>query len=270
MLDMERGTVYIGPMTMLLRFFRTLLAYLVRNQQMNPAPIKVIVFDTFGTVVDWRGSIIRDLSAWGNDNNITVDWAQFADAWRGEYEPEMGRVRNGEIPWTILDELHAHALHGVLKRFGISGLTDEQFQHVNRVWHRLEGWPDSVGGLARLKAKFIIGPLSNGNVSLLANMAKHAGLPWDNIFSTELFRRYKPHPDTYLGVARLMNLQPSQVTMCAAHNYDLAAARDAGLATAFVSRPTEFGPSQTTDLSPSEQWDVVATDFHDMAAQLGA
>lgn len=236
---------------------------------MNLAKIKVIVFDTFGTVVDWRGSIIRDLSAWGAARNVSADWAKFADAWRGEYDPEMNRVRSGEIDWTNLDDLHAHALEGVLKRFSISGLSKDQFQHVNKVWQRLDPWPDSVSGLTRLKTKFMIGPLSNGNVALLLNMAKHAGLPWDNIFSCELFRRYKPHPDTYLGVARLMGLEPAEVMMCAAHNYDLAAARQAGLATAFVPRVTEFGPGQSTDLNPVENWDIIAADFEDLASQLG-
>lgn len=231
---------------------------------------RVIVFDTFGTVVDWRGSIIRDLTAWGEEEGVSTDWAKFADAWRGEYEPEMNRVRSGEIAWTKLDDLHAHALSGLLERFDLHGLSAKQFRHINHVWHRLDSWPDSVSGLMRLKRKFAIGPLSNGNVALLLNMAKHAGLPWDNIFSCELFRHYKPHPDTYLGVARLMDLDPAEVMMCAAHNYDLAAARKAGLATAFVPRPAEFGPGQTTDLAPQEDWDVVAADFNDLAAQMGA
>jgi 2-haloacid dehalogenase len=237
---------------------------------MGLTAIKVVVFDTFGTVVDWRGSIVRDLSSWGAAQGLDVDWAQFADLWRGQYEPEMNRVRNGEIPWTRLDDLHAHALAGVLEKLELPMLADSQFQHVNRVWHRLDPWPDAVQGLTRLKAKFIIGPLSNGNVALLVNMAKHAGLPWDHVFSCELFRAYKPHPDTYLGVARMMDVAPGEVMMCAAHNYDLAAARKAGLATAFVPRPTEFGSGQTTDLRPTENWDIVADDFGDLATQLGA
>jgi 2-haloacid dehalogenase len=236
---------------------------------MNLAQIKVIVFDTFGTVVDWRGSIIRDLSACGRLQNISADWAKFADAWRGQYEPEMDRVRKGKIPFTKLDTLHAHALEGVLPRFNINGLSPEQFQHINHVWHRLNGWPDAVGGLMRLKTRYVIGPLSNGNVALLLNMAKHAGLPWDHIFSCELFGHYKPHPDTYLGVARMMNLAPVEVMMCAAHNYDLSAARRAGLITAFIPRQTEFGPGQTTDLGPTENWDIIAADFNDLASQLG-
>jgi 2-haloacid dehalogenase len=237
---------------------------------MDAAKLKVIVFDTFGTVVDWRGSIIRDLTAWGDSQGIPADWAQLADLWRGEYEPEMNRARGGEIPWTKLDDLHAHALTGVLKRLKVGGLSKTQIEHLNRVWHRLDSWPDAVSGLMRMKAKFVIGPLSNGNVALLVNMAKHAGLPWDHVFSCELFGHYKPHPDTYLGVARMMSLAPAEVMMCAAHNSDLAAARQAGLATAFVPRPTEFGQGQTTDLGPTERWDIVASDFNDLAAQLGA
>lgn len=232
--------------------------------------IKVIVFDTFGTVVDWRGSSIRDLSAWGMAQGIEADWSQLADLWRGQYEPEMNRVRSGEIPFTKLDDLHAHALQSVLKQLSFPRVSEAQFHHINQVWHRLDPWPDSVPGLTRLKTKYVIGPLCNGNVALLVNMAKHVGLPWDNIFSCELFERYKPHPDTYLGAARVMNLAPAEVMMCAAHNHDLVAAREAGLATAFVPRQAEFGTGQTTDLAPSDSWDIVAADFEDLASQLGA
>ncbi|MCP1912590.1 2-haloacid dehalogenase [Bradyrhizobium elkanii] len=232
--------------------------------------VKVVVFDTFGTVVDWRGSIIRDLSAWGRGEGIHADWTALADRWRHEYEPEKNRVRNGEIGWTNLDELHAHALEKVAAEVGIKNLSQSQMQHVNSVWHRLDGWPDAAEGLTRLKQKYVIGPLSNGNVALLVNMAKHAGLPWDNIFSCELFRHFKPHPETYLGVCRLMYLKPAEVMMCAAHNYDLAAARALGLKTAFIPRPTEYGPGQTKDLVPAEDWDVVAKDIIDLARQLGA
>lgn len=231
--------------------------------------VKVVVFDTFGTVVDWRGSIIRDLSAWGRKEGIQADWTVLADRWRLEYEPEKNRVRNGEIGWTNLDELHAHALEKVAAEVGIKNLSRSQMQHVNSVWHRLDGWPDAIDGLTRLKRKYVIGPLSNGNVALLVNMAKHAGLPWDNVFSCELFRHFKPHPETYLGVCRLMYLDPAEVMMCAAHNYDLAAARAVGLKTAFIPRPSEYGPGQKTDLVPAEDWDVVAKDTIDLAQQLG-
>jgi 2-haloacid dehalogenase len=230
--------------------------------------VKAIVFDTFGTVVDWRSSIAADLGAWGASHGVKADWLALVDAWRGRYEPQKDRVRNGEIAWTNIDDLHREALISLLPEFGLSGLGEEQVAHINRVWHRLHAWPDALEGLARLKTRYVIGPLSNGNVALLVNMAKHAGLPWDAIFSCEHFQRYKPHPDTYLGVCRQMYLAPGEVMMCAAHNYDLRAARSVGLKTAFVARPTELGPGQTTDLVPEDDWDVVATDLRDLARQM--
>lgn len=228
--------------------------------------IKAIVFDTFGTVVDWRGSIIKDLSAWGRSQGIEADWALFADQWRGKYDPQKARVRSGELPWTKLDDLHYEALCDMLPQFGLAQLDDTQRRHVNRVWHRLEGWPDSVAGLTRLKTRYLIGPLSNGNIALLANMAKHAGLPWDSIFSAEHFRHYKPHPDTYLGVCRQLDLHPTEVMMCAAHNSDLRAAQNLGLKTAFIARPTEYGPAQTADLVADGDWDIVAKDIGELAS----
>jgi len=232
--------------------------------------VKAIVFDTFGTVVDWRSSIADDLSTWGARQGIRAEWLALVDAWRGRYEPQKDRVRKGEIAWTNIDDLHLDALRSLLPEFGLSRLTEDQILHVNRVWHRLNGWPDAVQGLQRLKKRFVIGPLSNGNVALLVNMAKHAGLPWDAIFSCEHFQRYKPHPDTYLGVCRQLYLAPGEVMMCAAHNYDLAAARSLGLKTAFVPRPTEYGPLQTTDLAPEQDWDVVAADLQSLASQMNA
>ncbi|WP_429818036.1 haloacid dehalogenase type II [Ensifer sp. B1-9] len=231
--------------------------------------IKAIVFDTFGTVVDWRGSIISDLSAWGTLQGIEVDWAELVDRWRDRYNPQKARVRSGELPWTNLDELHLEALYAVFDEMGIPLLDETRLLHVNRVWHRLSGWPDASAGLHRLKRKFIIGPLSNANVAILVNMAKHADLPWDNVFSCELFRHYKPDPETYLGVCKMLYLKPEAVMMCAAHNYDLAAARSLGLKTAFIPRPTEYGPGQTTDLKAEQNWDYVAEDLNHLAAQLG-
>ena len=232
--------------------------------------VKAMVFDTFGTVVDWRGSIIRDLSKWGEAENISADWAQLADLWRGRYDPQKERVRKGEIPWTNLDDLHYEALCSLLPQVGLAHLSDAQRHHVNRVWHRLDGWPDSVAGLARLKSRYIIGPLSNGNIALLVNMAKHAGLPWDSIFSAEHFQHYKPHPDTYLGVCRQLSLRPDEVMMCAAHNNDLRAAQAAGLKTAFIPRPTEHGPGQKTDLAPSGEWNIVAGDIQELASLMNS
>lgn len=231
--------------------------------------VKVIVFDTFGTVVDWRGSIIRDLGAWGQASGVEADWAHLADLWRGRYEPQKSRVRDGEIPWTNLDDLHLEALRQLLPELGLPGLSENHIQHINRVWHRLDAWPDAVAGLQRLKRKYIIGPLSNANIALLVNMARHANLNWDSIFSAEHFQHYKPHPRTYLGVCQQMALEPHHVMLCAAHNYDLKAASALGLRTAFVARPTEYGPGQTTDLSATAPWDIVADSIEDVATALG-
>ena len=228
-----------------------------------------IVFDTFGSVVDWRTSLIEELTAFGTARGLQADWTGLVDAWRAAYQPSMQRVRVGEIPWTTLDALHRGSLDRLVKEFGIQGLTEADMAHINRGWHRLKPWPDSVPGLTRLKSRFIIGPLSNGNVSLLLNMAKHAGIPWDMIFGSDLFQHFKPDPETYLGVARLLDLQPGQVMMAAAHNGDLAKARECGLMTAFFARPTEYGPHQARDTAANQDWDVVARDIEDMASQLG-
>ncbi|MDE2581439.1 MAG: haloacid dehalogenase type II [Rhodospirillales bacterium] len=229
-----------------------------------------IVFDTFGSVVDWRGSLIGELTAFGQARGIAADWTGLVDAWRAAYHPSMQQVRSGALPWTRLDDLHRASLDRLVAEFAVAGLTEADLRHINRGWHRLNPWPDAVPGLTRLKAKFIIGPLSNGNVSLLANMAKHAGLPWDMVFGSDLFGHYKPDPETYLGVARLLDLEPGQVMMAAAHNGDLAAARACGLMTAFFPRPDEYGPHQARDFKADQAWDVVAADIEDMAAQLGA
>ncbi len=231
--------------------------------------VKAMVFDTFGSVVDWRGSIIRDLTRWGNENGFAADWAAFADKWRGMYQPSMEQVRNGQRPWTILDVLHRESLDVLIEEFGLQAMTEAQRVYVNCVWHRLDGWPDSVGGLSRLKSKYIIAPLSNGNVSLLTDIAKYTGLPWDLNLSTEIFHCYKPQPQSYLGVCAILQLEPGEVMMCAAHNDDLLAARKAGLKTAFWPRPNEYGPHQTKNLTASEPWDIVATDIRDLARQMG-
>ncbi|MBS0560751.1 MAG: haloacid dehalogenase type II [Proteobacteria bacterium] len=229
-----------------------------------------IVFDTFGTVVDWRTSLIDDLSAYGAQRGISADWPALVDAWRAAYRPSMDRVRKGELPWTRLDDLHRGSLDRLVAEHGITGLTEEDLVHINLGWHRLRPWPDSVPGLTRLKARFIIGPLSNGNVSLLTNMAKHSGLPWDMIFGSDLFGHYKPDPETYLGVAKLLDLPPGRVMMAAAHNDDLAAARNCGLMTAFFPRIVEYGPLQNRDYAADGPWDYVVRDIEDLAAQLGA
>jgi 2-haloacid dehalogenase len=228
-----------------------------------------IVFDTFGSVVDWRSSLIADLTAYGTIKGVTADWPALVDAWRAAYHPSMQRVRIGEQPWTTLDKLHRASLDRLVADFAIKGLTEADLTHINLGWHRLRPWPDSVPGLTRLKSRFIIGPLSNGNVSLLLNMAKFAGIPWDMIFGSDLFGHFKPDPETYLGVARMLDLRPDQVMLGAAHNGDLANARACGLLTAFFPRPTEYGPHQKRDYAADQDWDIVATDIQDMAAQLG-
>lgn len=234
-----------------------------------PSEIKALGFDVFGTVVDWRTSIAREGEAFGRAHGITADWVKFADAWRGLYQPMMNKVRNGEIGFTKLDNLHRMALDQLLPEFGITAVSETDLDHLNRAWHRLDPWPDSVAGLTRLKTKFVLTTLSNGNVALMVNMAKRAGLPWDTILGAEPTKHYKPHPQAYLGTADYLGLQPDELMLVAAHNGDLGAAKKVGLRTAFVPRPTEYGPGQTKDLKPEGEWDFVATDFVDLAKQLG-
>ncbi|MGJ7457786.1 haloacid dehalogenase type II [Halomonas sp. RA08-2] len=231
--------------------------------------IKALTFDVFGTVVDWRSSVIREGEALGQARGISVDWAAFADAWRGGYAPAMNRVRQGELPWTRLDDLHRLTLDRLIDEFGIGeALTEEDRQHLNRAWHRLDAWPDSVSGLRRLKPRFILATLSNGNVSLLVNMARHVGLPWDCVISAELAGHYKRDPQVYHKACELLDLPPHQVMMVAAHQDDLQAAHREGLCTAFVKRPLEHGPDAIPDLTVDPVFDLVADDFHDLADQL--
>jgi 2-haloacid dehalogenase len=233
--------------------------------------MKAILFDVFGTVVDWRGSLIRELSAWAQNRGLTVDWPGLADAWRGAYMPSMNRVRRGEIAWMNLDDLQRQSLAEIGEKFGLPpNLAEADREHIVTAWHRLDPWPDAIEGLTRLRRHFTIAPLSNGNVALLVNMARRAGLPWDMVFATELFRHYKPDPETYLGAVALLGLKPHETMMAAAHNGDLAAARALGLKTEFIPRPTEYGPGQTRDLQAESDWDFVAGDIADLARQLGA
>lgn len=229
------------------------------------ASTHVLAFDIFGTVVDWHGSIVREMHAL----YPSVDGNAFALAWRAGYQPAMARVRSGELGWTRIDELHRLILDDLLPRFGLSHLSEAQRVHLNRVWHRLDAWPDSVAGLQRLKKKFTICSLSNGNLGLLTNMAKRAGLPWDCVLSAEVFRAYKPDPATYLGVAKVFDLSEHQVMLCAAHHDDLEAARGCGLRTAYIERPLEFGALQPKDVSPIAGNDLHARDIHALADQLG-
>ncbi|MBM3569368.1 MAG: haloacid dehalogenase type II [Alphaproteobacteria bacterium] len=232
--------------------------------------VKALLFDVFGSVVDWRGSLIRDLTDYGRKIGVAADWALLVDEWRANYQPSMEQVRAGKRPWTKLDDLHRETLDMLIARLKIEGLDEAARRHVNLGWHRLDPWPDAVAGLTRLKRKYVIGTLSNGNLGLLAAMAKRAGLPWDVILSAELVRAYKPQPQSYLGAAELLSMAPDEVMLCAAHNGDLAAARKCGLRTAFWPRPTEYGPRQTPrDLAADSDWDVVAADMVDLAARLG-
>jgi 2-haloacid dehalogenase len=229
--------------------------------------IKALLFDTFGTVVDWRSSLIDAFSRFGQSRQLDVDWSKLVDQWRSAYWPSMDKVRKGKLAWTTLDELHRAALVNLLPGFKLE-LSANDIDDLNTLWHRLEPWPDARSGLARLKSHFLIGPLSNGNFALMVELNKFARLGWDFILGSDIFRHYKPDPETYLEACSLLGLKPAQVMMVAAHNYDLHAARSFGLRTAFVPRPTEYGPSQTKDLRPEGPWDIVAIDLEDLAMQL--
>jgi 2-haloacid dehalogenase len=231
--------------------------------------IRALAFDVFGTVVDWRSSVIRELEEFGRRNGVHADWPQFADDWRAGYVPSMDRVRSGELPWTRLDDLHRARLVELLDGAGIA-VADSQIDDLNLAWHRLDPWPDSVAGLARLKQRFVITTLSNGNVSLLTNMAKRAGLPWDCVLSAEVFRHYKPDREAYRGCAEILDVAPDELMLVAAHPADLRAARDAGLRTGFVFRPGEHGPDRTLRKPADGEFEVMADDFLDLAEQLGA
>jgi 2-haloacid dehalogenase len=239
-----------------------------RCTQRSSNSMKALIFDTFGTVVDWRTSLIEDCSHFGDQRGLHVDWVGLVDDWRAEYKPSMDRVRTGQEPWRTLDQLHRASLEQLLASRNIRGLTSEDLDYLVTGWHRLRPWPDAVPGLNRLRKKFIVGPLSNGNVALLVNLAKFAGLPWDVVFGTDLWQHYKPDSETYLGACRLLGLNPPEVMMVAAHNYDLRAASQLGLSTAFIPRPAEYGPNQTKDLKPEGSWDIVAADIVDLARQL--
>ena len=231
--------------------------------------VQALAFDIFGTVVDWRSSIIREGQALQESTGLGADWPALADAWRAGYQPSMARVRNGELPWTALDALHRLTLDALLPQFGLGALTEAQREHFNRAWHRLTPWPDSVAGLARLKQRHSISTLSNGNVSLLVNMARHAGLPWDCVLSAELFGHYKPDLEVYRGAARMLGHAPAQVLLVAAHPGDLAAAQQAGLRVAYVPRPDEHGVGGWMEPVGDMRFDWVARDLGDLASQLG-
>jgi 2-haloacid dehalogenase len=228
--------------------------------------VQVLAFDIFGTVVDWHGSIVREMAR----SYPQVNGDAFARAWRAGYKPAMARVMSGELGWTLIDDLHRIILDGILPQFELGQLGEEERRHLNRVWHRLDPWPDSVEGITRLKRKFTVCTLSNGNIGLLTNMAKRAGLPWDCVLSAEVFRAYKPDPATYLGVAKIFDLEPGQVMLVAAHHEDLAGARACGLRSAYIERPLEFGPAHPKDIAPREDNDLHCASLLELAQVLGA
>jgi 2-haloacid dehalogenase len=235
---------------------------------LDPASVKALVFDVFGTVVDWRGSIIAEGESYWRKKGLDIDWPAFADSWRAGYGPAMNRVRSGELPWTNLDALHRLQLDALLAKLGLS-LSAEDTRHLNKVWHRLNPWPDSPPGLARLKTRYVISPLSNGNLALLTRMAKFGGLPWDCILGAETFQHYKPDPEVYLGAARILDLEPREVMMCAAHAGDLQAAAKLGLRTAYIYRPLERGPERKVERADTAAFDIAVDSIEELASALG-
>jgi 2-haloacid dehalogenase len=233
--------------------------------------VRALLFDVFGTVVDWRSGVAREAAPFLRRHGAApVDPFAFADAWRAGYQPAMEQVRSGRRPFARLDVLHRENLEAILPEFGVdrNKAPDSELNALNLAWHRLDPWADSLAGLTRLKADFIIAPLSNGNIALILNMAKRAGLPWDAILGAEVAQAYKPSPEAYLRTAEVLAMAPEQTCLVAAHNGDLAAARKCGMRTAFIPRPTEHGPNQTTDLRADQDWDVIAADIGDLAEKL--
>jgi len=236
------------------------------------ANVKACVFDIFGTVVDWRSSVIAEATAWGKAKGLNIDCADFADDWRLGYKPAMDKVRKGEIPWTRLDDLNRMTLDDLLKKYKIQGLSEEEKVNWAHVWRRLNPWPDSVPGLTRLKKKYITSPMSNGNVALMINLAKFGGLPWDAILGSDLVQHYKPDREMYLSAPFYLDLKPEEVMMCAAHTSDLQAARSCGLRTGFIYRPDEYGNGRVgvPDKAKPGDFDVVSRSIIDLAQQMEA
>ena len=232
--------------------------------------IKALVFDTYGTVVDWRTSVLAELEAFGAARRLSVEWSKFLADWKSCYRPGMDKVNRGEWSWTTVEVIYRRGLDEVLDGYGIGDLDDEERTRLNLAWWRLRPWPDAVAGLTRLRSRYIISPLSNASFAGMVHLAKFARLPWDCIITAENAGCYKPRPEVYEMAVRLLGLAPADIMMVAAHNYDLRAAQQQGLRTAFVPRPTEYGADQTTDLAPEGAWDVVVSDLEDLARALGA
>lgn len=232
--------------------------------------VKALLFDTFGTVVDWRGSVARQIARLGREKGFEIDGDAFARAWRAGYKPGMAPVIAGERPWTPIDVIHRERLDVILGEFGIAAHFDEAARvDLNLAWHRLDPWPDSVPGLIRLKSQYLIGPLSNGGTVLLAAMGKRAGIPWDVIMSSDVTRAYKRDPAAYLNACSAMGLETHQVMMCAAHNDDLEAAQSHGMRTAYINRSYEYGPDQVKDVEADGDWDIVTDHIGGIADALG-
>ena len=236
----------------------------------NLSQVKAMTFDVFGTVVDWRSSIAREIKEMGQKKGFTLDWNSFADEWRSGYKPAMDKVRNGELPWTKIDTLHRMILDKMLIKHQISSLSEEEKDYLNRAWHRLDPWPDSVEGLTLLKKDHIISSLSNGNVALLVNMAKYGGLPWDTVLSAEIARHYKPDPEAYLSTGEYLGLPINQVMMVAAHKNDLKSAKSNGMMTGYVPRPKEHGINTVTDYDDEDYIDIIADDFIDLSKKMSS
>jgi 2-haloacid dehalogenase len=237
---------------------------------MQGPPIEALLFDVFGTVVDWRASLVAWFERFGRDRGCAANWPDLVDHWRAAYQPSLEPIRLGKRPFFTLDVLHRESLDALLPSFGLANVSDADRQDMVRAWHALAAWPDSVAGLARLKRRYVIASLSNGGVRLQIELSKHAGLPWDTIFSADHFRQYKPEPATYLGAVELLGCQPAAAVMVAAHPSDLTAARTFGMRTALVARPLEYGPRKMPHTDPRVAWDYSATSFLDLADQLGA
>ncbi len=237
---------------------------------LNRDVVKAVIFDTFGTVVDWRSSVAAEGKSAAHSNGLTeFDGDAFADAWRAGYAPKMKEVRDGKRPWTTNDVLHRERLDDIVADFNLEELDEIARSELNRAWHRLTPWPDSVPGLHRLKKRYIISTFSNGSFGLLVNMAKYSGLPWDGILNSDMFRAFKPAKECYLGAIELLGGDPTSVMLCAAHNDDLSHARKHGMQTAFVNRPLEHGPQQTTDLKAEQDWEIIASSIEEIADRMG-
>lgn len=237
---------------------------------MSLSNISIVIFDVYGTVVDWRAGVIAEAQALAKKKGIEgVDWAAFTDAWKDAYRPTMDEVNAGKRPWTTNDVLQRQRLDAIVEEFAIQGLSEADKDGLNHAWHRLPPWPDAVGGLNRIKARYPIGAFSNGSFYLLANMARHSGLPWDFILSADNFRTYKPAPGIYLGTIELLGGEAERILLVAAHNYDLAQARKHGIKTAYICRKTMFGPDQDRDLEAEDDWDIVTDSIEGAADALG-